>query len=198
MGSYQKVFRDVLVKEGEAVEKAAPLFGDEVDRACAAIASCEGKLIVIGIGKSGHVGSKIAATFASTGTPSFFLHAAEAAHGDLGMIEKKDVVLFLSNSGETGEVVKLLAPVKALGCCTLAITRSHDSSLAKGVDIPLVYSYAQEADPLNLAPTVSSTLTLAVGDALAIAVSVKKGFSREDFHRSHPGGALGKSLEAKK
>lgn len=198
MESYQKVFHEVLLEEGEAVEKAAPLFGSEVDRACEAIADCRGKLIVIGIGKSGHVGSKIAATFASTGTPSFFLHAAEAAHGDLGMIEKKDVVLFLSNSGETSEVVKLLAPIKMLGCRTLAITRSRDSTLAKGVDISLIYSYGQEADPLNLAPTVSSTLTLAVGDALAIAVSVQKGFSREDFHRSHPGGALGKSLEGQK
>jgi arabinose-5-phosphate isomerase len=150
--------------------------------------------VVTGMGKSGHIGDKIAATFASTGTPAFFVHAAEAAHGDIGMITSSDVVLALSNSGETPELLAILPVIKRLGAGLIAVTGKTQSSLARAADVVLDVSVAQEACPLNLAPTASTTATLAMGDALAVALLDARGFTEEDFARSHPGGTLGRKL----
>jgi arabinose-5-phosphate isomerase len=149
---------------------------------------------VTGLGKSGHVGGKIAATLASTGTPSFFLHAAEASHGDLGMISRGDVVVAISNSGETAELLALLPHLKRLGAPVIAITGGQDSTLARDAAVNLDVSVSEEACPHNLAPTASTTATLAMGDALAIALLEARGFTPEDFARSHPGGSLGRRL----
>ena len=162
--------------------------------ACRALLACEGRAIVTGMGKSGHIAGKIAATLASTGTPAFFLHPAEAGHGDLGMITRRDVLLALSNSGETAEILQLLPQVKRLGVPLIAMTGRAESSLAQGADIVLDVSVDQEACPHNLAPTTSTTAALAMGDALAVAVLEARGFSAEDFARHHPGGTLGRRL----
>jgi arabinose-5-phosphate isomerase len=146
------------------------------------------------MGKSGHIGDKIAATFASTGTPAFFLHAAEASHGDIGMITPADVILALSNSGETAELVALLPVIKRMHVGLIALTGKPQSTLAKAADVVLDVSVAKEACPLNLAPTASTTATLAMGDALAVALLDARGFTEEDFARSHPGGSLGRRL----
>lgn len=162
--------------------------------ACRALLGCQGRVIVTGMGKSGHIGGKIAATFASTGTPAFFMHPAEAGHGDLGMITRPDVVLALSNSGETAEILMLLPHLKRLGVPLIALTGRDTSTLARAADIALDVSVEQEACPHNLAPTTSTTATLAMGDALAVAVLEARGFSAEDFARAHPGGNLGRRL----
>ncbi len=162
--------------------------------ACRALLACEGRAIVTGMGKSGHVAGKIAATLASTGTPSFFMHPAEAGHGDLGMITRPDLLLALSNSGETAEILLLLPHVKRLGVPLIALTGRGDSTLAQAADIVLDVSVDQEACPHNLAPTTSTTAALAMGDALAVAALEARGFSAEDFARRHPGGALGRRL----
>ncbi len=162
--------------------------------ACRLCLECRGRVVVTGMGKSGHVGGKIAATLASTGTPSFFLHPAEASHGDLGMITRDDVVLALSNSGETPEILALLAPIARLGVPLLALTGNAGSTLAREARVHLDVGVAEEACPLNLAPTASTTATLAMGDALAVALLEARGFTAEDFARSHPGGALGRRL----
>jgi len=162
--------------------------------ACRLCLDCRGRVVVTGIGKSGHVGGKIAATLASTGTPAFFLHPAEASHGDLGMITREDVVLALSNSGETPEILALLAPIARLGVPLIAMTGSAVSTLARNARVHLDVAVAEEACPLNLAPTASTTATLAMGDALAVALLGARGFTAEDFARSHPGGALGRRL----
>src|SRR5437868_12070918 len=158
------------------------------------IRGANGRLIITGLGKSGHVGRKIAATFASTGTPAFFVHAAEAGHGDLGMITPDDVVVMLSNSGETDELVLLLPHLKRQGAAIIALTGNEQSSLAQGADVHLDAAVDAEACPLGLAPTASTTAALALGDALALALLDARGFSTEDFARSHPGGALGRRL----
>ncbi len=155
---------------------------------------CSGKVIFLGVGKSGHIGKKIAASFASTGTPAFFVHATEAVHGDLGMIEKDDIVMAISNSGETKEVLDTLPSIKMIGASMISITGNNDSTLAKASEIALEVQVAGEADPLNLAPTNSSTAALVVGDALAITLSQMKGFQKENFGLFHPGGSLGKQL----
>ena len=162
--------------------------------ACKIILACEGRTIVIGMGKSGHIGSKIASTFASTGTPAFFVHPAEANHGDLGMITAKDAVLALSNSGETDEILSLLPIIKRLGVPLIALTGKKDSKLARNATVHIDVSVAQEACPLGLAPTASTTAALAMGDALAIALLEARGFSKEDFAMAHPGGNLGRRL----
>jgi arabinose-5-phosphate isomerase len=162
--------------------------------ACRVLLACEGRVVVTGMGKSGHIAGKIAATLASTGTPSFFLHPAEAGHGDLGMITRPDVLLALSNSGETAEILLLLPHVKRLGVPLIVMTGRADSALAQGADIALDVSVDQEACPHNLAPTTSTTAALAMGDALAVAVLEARGFSAEDFARRHPGGTLGRRL----
>ena len=162
--------------------------------ACETLLACEGRVIVTGMGKSGHIGNKIAATLASTGTPAFFVHPGEASHGDLGMITKNDVVLALSNSGNTSEVITLLPLIKRLGIPLVSMTGDTNSALAQAAVANLDVGIAEEACPLNLAPTTSTTVTLVMGDALAIALLESRGFSAEDFAFSHPGGALGRKL----
>lgn len=192
-----EIFKNCLKDEGEAILENIDAFGDEILEAVKLIQNMKGHLIVTGVGKSGHIGEKIAASMASTGTPSFFMHATEGVHGDLGMVTKDDVVLLISNSGETKEVLAILPTLKKLGVKTISLTKDHNSTLAKSSDVSLSYRYSREADDLHLAPTVSSTLTLAVGDALAVTLSKLKNFTPEDFHLYHPGGSLGKQLEKK-
>ncbi len=184
--------RRVLEIEAEAVRALAADLDDGFDRAVAAMKSTSGRVIVTGIGKSGIVGQKIAATLASTGTAAFYLHPTEAIHGDLGMILKGDVVLALSYSGETEEVVALLPHVKRRGATLVALTGNRASTLAKGADVVVRSAIREEACPHNLAPTASTAAQLAMGDALAMALSVEKGFRPEDFAELHPGGKLGK------
>ncbi|KPW29536.1 Arabinose 5-phosphate isomerase [Pseudomonas coronafaciens pv. atropurpurea] len=169
------------------------LDGDFV-RACEMILASKGRVVVVGMGKSGHVGNKIAATLASTGTTSFFVHPAEASHGDMGMITRDDIILALSNSGSTNEIVTLLPLIKRLGIKMISLTGNPDSILAKAADINLNAHVAHEACPLNLAPTSSTTAALVMGDALAVALLDARGFTAEDFAFSHPGGALGRRL----
>ncbi len=162
--------------------------------ALTAMRDCPGRVIVMGMGKSGHVGRKIAATLASTGTPAFFVHPAEASHGDLGMVRPADVVLAISNSGESDELAAILPAMRRLGVVLIAMTGKAESTLAKHADIVLSSAVAEEACPLNLAPTASTTAQMALGDALAVALLDARGFREEDFARSHPGGALGRKL----
>ncbi len=161
------------------------------------VLSCTGKVVVTGCGKSGHIGRKVAATLASTGTPAFFMHSDEALHGDLGMLTSEDLVLAISNSGETAEVLGLFPRIKAIGSKTIAITSQPNSTLAEKCDVVLDIGMTEEADRLGLTPTTSSTATLALGDALAIVTCVLRGFKREDFASLHPGGSLGKKLANK-
>jgi arabinose-5-phosphate isomerase len=186
--------RRVLATEAAAVAALEHRLDAAFARACSLLLACRGKVVVTGMGKSGHVGSKIAATLASTGTPAFFLHPAEAIHGDLGMITAGDVVVALSNSGETAELLTILPVIKRLDIPLVAVTGGADSTLARYATVTLDVSVAEEACPLNLAPTASTTATLAMGDALAIAVLEARGFTEEDFARSHPGGTLGRRL----
>ena len=186
--------RRVLATEAEAVAALQHRLGEPFAAACRLLLRCEGRVVVTGMGKSGHVGSKIAATLASTGTPSFFLHPAEAIHGDIGMITAKDVVLALSNSGETDELLTILPVIKRLDVPLVALTGKAGSTLARYATVTLDVSVPAEACPLNLAPTASTTATLAMGDALAVAVLEARGFTEEDFARSHPGGSLGRRL----
>ena len=188
-----------LLKEAAQVEaEAAARLVDQLDQsfvdAVELIQQCEGKVVVSGVGKSGLIGRKIAASLASTGTPAFFVHASEAVHGDSGMIDARDVVILLSNSGETSEVLNLLPVLEQIGCKKIAITSGRDSTLARACDLALIYTYEREADHLNLAPTTSAVLMLIIGDALAVTLSVLKGFGQKDFYRYHPGGSLGAQL----
>ncbi len=180
--------------EAEAVESLLTRIDADFVRACEMILTCKGRVVVVGMGKSGHIGNKIAATLASTGTPAFFVHPAEASHGDMGMITKDDVVLALSNSGSTAEIVTLLPLIKRLGIQLISMTGNPESPLAKAAEVNLDARVAQEACPLNLAPTSSTTVSLVLGDALAIALLEARGFTAEDFAFSHPGGALGRRL----
>jgi arabinose-5-phosphate isomerase len=186
--------RDVLATEANAIRALQTRLGTQFLSAARALLDCHGRVVVIGIGKSGHVARKIAATLASTGTPAFFVHAAEASHGDLGMITSDDVVLLLSNSGETDELVSLLPHLKRQGARLIALTGNEQSSLAQAADIHLDASVDVEACPLGLAPTASTTAALALGDALALTLLDARGFSVEDFARAHPGGSLGRRL----
>jgi arabinose-5-phosphate isomerase len=185
---------DVLETEAQAVIRLKERIDDQFVRACYYLLACEGRIVVIGIGKSGHIGGKIAATLASTGSPAFFVHPAEASHGDLGMITRKDVVLALSNSGETEEITVLVPLIKRLGVPLIALTGNPASTLAQAADVHIDVSVAKEACPLGLAPTASTTAALAMGDALAISLLEARGFTTEDFARSHPGGRLGRRL----
>ena len=180
--------------ESEAITDLAPRIDSQFVKACELILNTEGRVVVVGMGKSGHIGRKIAATLASTGTAAFFVHPAEASHGDMGMITQKDVVLALSNSGTTSEIVTLLPLIKRLGINLISLTGNPDSVLAKAAQANLDASVAEEACPLNLAPTSSTTASLVLGDALAIALLEARGFTAEDFAFSHPGGALGRRL----
>ncbi|MCW5622799.1 MAG: KpsF/GutQ family sugar-phosphate isomerase, partial [Burkholderiales bacterium] len=186
--------RRVLRIEAEAVAGLAGRLDQGFERAVSLILACSGRTVVSGIGKSGHVASKIASTLASTGTPAFFVHPAEASHGDLGMITAQDVMIVLSNSGESAEVLAIVPLAKRRGARIIAMTGNPRSSLAREADVHLDAAVAEEACPLGLAPTASTTAALALGDALAVALLEARGFGTEDFARSHPGGALGKRL----
>ncbi len=186
--------RQVLEIEAAAVAALGQRLGSEFGKAVVLILESRGRVVVSGIGKSGHIARKLAATFASTGTPAYFVHAAEAVHGDLGMITRDDVLIAISNSGENDELLTIVPLVKRLGGKLIAITGNESSSLAQEADIHLDARVAQEACPLNLAPTASTTAALALGDALAVALLDARGFGAEDFARSHPGGALGRKL----
>lgn len=192
-----EIFKKCLQDEANAILDTIDAFGEEVIDAIKLIQNVKGHVIVTGVGKSGHVGEKIAASMSSTGTPSFFMHSTEAVHGDLGMVTKNDLVILISNSGETKEVLNVLPTLEAIGVKKISITKNHNSTLAKACDVSLAYKYNREADDLGLAPTTSSTLTLAVGDALAVTLSKLKNFTPDDFHLYHPGGSLGKMLEKK-
>lgn len=194
MVDYRASARRVLDIESKAVAELQQYLNEQFQHACELMFSCQGRIVVIGMGKSGHVGNKIAATLASTGTPAFFVHPGEASHGDLGMITSQDVVLALSNSGETDEVLKLIPVLKRLGISLIAMTGNAQSNLARLADIHVQVSVAQEACPLGLAPTASTTAALAMGDALAVALLEARGFSADDFALSHPGGSLGRRL----
>ena len=186
--------RDALRIEARAVAALVDRLGADFESACRMLLACTGRVVVSGVGKSGHVGGKIAATLASTGTPAFFLHAAEASHGDLGMVAKGDVVLAISYSGETAELLTILPLFKRMGAPLITMTGNPQSTLAREADAHLDVSVPAEACPLNLAPTASTTATLAMGDALAVALLKHRGFTEADFARSHPGGALGRRL----
>lgn len=186
--------RAVLENEADSVRTLASRLDEGFVQACTFLLQCKGRVVVTGMGKSGHIGNKIAATLASTGTPSFFVHPGEASHGDLGMITDQDVVIALSNSGETDEILTILPIIKRLGVPLIAMTGRPQSTLATNANVHLDISVKEEACPLGLAPTSSTTATLAMGDALAVAVLESRGFTAEDFARSHPAGALGRRL----
>jgi arabinose-5-phosphate isomerase len=193
-GQALRLARKTFEIEAAAVLGLAGRIGEEFVQAVGLMVACPGRVVVMGMGKSGHIGRKIAATLASTGTPAMFVHPAEASHGDLGMIQASDVVLAISNSGESEELVAILPVLSRLGVALIAITGGLQSSLARQARVTLDTSVAQEACPLNLAPTASTTAQLAMGDALAVALLDARGFREEDFARSHPGGALGRKL----
>lgn len=186
--------RAVIELEAQALAALAARIDGAFSQACAIILACRGRVVVIGMGKSGHIGGKLAATLASTGTPAFFVHPGEASHGDLGMITPLDVVLAISNSGETDEILTVLPMIKRMGVPLVALTGKPQSSIARQADAHLDVSVQKEACPLNLAPTASTTAALAMGDALAIALLQARGFTSNDFARSHPGGKLGRRL----
>lgn len=191
---FSRLGRRTLEIERDAVAALIERIDGAFTRACELMLACQGRVIVTGMGKSGHIGGKIAATLASTGTPAFFVHPGEASHGDLGMVTRQDVVLAISNSGETAEVLTILPLFKRMGAPLIAMTGRPSSTLARTADAHLDVSVAQEACPLNLAPTASTTATLAMGDALAVALLEARGFTQEDFALSHPGGTLGRKL----
>jgi arabinose-5-phosphate isomerase len=186
--------REALAIEAAAVTGLESKIGASFVQAVELVLACSGRVVVMGMGKSGHIGRKIAATLASTGTPAMFVHPAEASHGDLGMVTRRDVVLAISNSGESDELLAILPVIRRIGVPLVAMSGRVDSSLARHADVVLDSGVSQEACPLNLAPTASTTAQLALGDALAVALLDARGFGKEDFARSHPGGSLGRRL----
>jgi arabinose-5-phosphate isomerase len=186
--------RATLDIEARAIEALKERQGEGFIAALRAILACRGRVIVMGMGKSGHVGRKVAATLASTGTPAFFVHPGEASHGDLGMVTEADVVLAISNSGESDEIAAIVPAIKRLGVVLVAMIGNADSSLGRHADIVISSAVDQEACPLNLAPTASTTAQMALGDAMAVALLDARGFREDDFARSHPGGSLGRKL----
>jgi len=186
--------RQALSIEIDGLRAQLPRLGADFARACRICLACRGRVVVTGMGKSGHIGGKLAATLASTGTPSFFVHPGEASHGDVGMITRDDAVIALSNSGETNEILTILPVIKRLGIALIAFTGDINSSLARIATVHLDIGVPEEACPLNLAPTASTTAALGVGDALAVALLKARGFTEEDFARSHPAGSLGRRL----
>jgi arabinose-5-phosphate isomerase len=194
MMDFQKIAKEVILLEASQLEYAASNISNQIDKAVDLISKCEGKLIICGVGKSGLVGTKIAATMASTGTSSFFLHPTEAMHGDLGMIGKNDIVLAISYSGESEELIQILPHLKRFDIPLISMTSNENSTLAQYSDIFLNIKVQKEACPLDTAPTSSTTLTMALGDALAICLMKKSNFQKEDFASFHPGGSLGKKL----
>lgn len=185
---------DVIEAEISAIDTLKSQIDINFHHACETLLSCRGRIVVVGMGKSGHIANKIAATFSSTGSPACFMHPSEASHGDIGMVTENDVVLILSNSGSTPEVISILSSLKRLAVPCISITGNPDSILAKRSDIHLSVKIDKEACPLGLAPTSSTTATLVMGDALAIALLQAKGFTKDDFAKTHPGGSLGKKL----
>jgi len=194
MKNFKELAKNVINIEQEAIGELHQFIDDGFELACQLMFNCQGRVIVIGMGKSGHIGGKIAATLASTGTPSFFVHPGEASHGDLGMITNTDVILTISNSGETGEVLAIIPVLKRIGAKVIAMTGNANSTLAKLSDSHVCVKISKEACPLGLAPTSSTTATLVMGDALAVALLNARGFTADDFALSHPGGSLGKRL----
>jgi len=186
--------RSVIEMEANAVAKLKDRIDEKFAQACHLMMACKGRIVVVGMGKSGHIGSKIAATLASTGSPSFFVHPGEASHGDLGMITPSDVVLAISNSGETAEILTILPLIKRQAVPLISMTGNVNSTLAKAATVHLDVGVEKEACPLNLAPTSSTTAALAMGDALAVSLLDARGFTAEDFAMSHPGGSLGRRL----
>ncbi|AYC17221.1 Arabinose 5-phosphate isomerase KdsD [Dickeya dianthicola] len=191
---FQTAGRQVLSIERDSLAQLDQYIDDNFSHACEKMFYCHGKVVVMGMGKSGHIGCKMAATFASTGTPAFFVHPGEASHGDLGMITAQDIVIAISNSGESHEILALIPVLKRLQVCLICMTGNPESMMAKAADIHLCVHVSQEACPLGLAPTSSTTATLVMGDALAVALLQARGFTVEDFALSHPGGALGRKL----
>ncbi|PHQ92631.1 MAG: KpsF/GutQ family sugar-phosphate isomerase [Sulfurimonas sp.] len=195
--NYKKIAQETLNIEAQTLIESAKNIGNVFEKAVEIILACTGKLVVTGVGKSGLIGAKMAATFASTGTPSFFLHPTEALHGDLGMISQNDVVIAISYSGESEELSSILPHIKRFGIPLIGMTRDRDSTLAQHSDLVIDVVVQKEACPLDIAPTSSTTLTLALGDALAICLMKAKDFKKKDFASFHPGGALGKRLFVK-
>ncbi|MCE0490377.1 arabinose-5-phosphate isomerase KdsD [Pantoea sp. Mb-10] len=191
---YQQAGKAVLRIEREGLEQLDQYINADFSRACETILACRGKVVVMGMGKSGHIGAKMAATFASTGTPAFFVHPGEASHGDLGMVSRDDVVIAISNSGESNEILALIPVLKRQHITLICLTSRPESAMGRAADIHLCVKVPQEACPLGLAPTSSTTATLVMGDALAVALLEARGFTQEDFALSHPGGALGRKL----
>lgn len=188
------MLKDVLIKERDALSVLIETPEEQYEPIVSLLNLCKGKIVFMGVGKSAHIGKKLAATFSSLGIPSFFVHSTEALHGDLGMLECDDIAIFISNSGETSEVLASAYPIKARGITTVAFTSGRDSSLSRLCDFSILYPKLDEADENALAPTVSSTMTLALGDAIACEISHRRGFTRDNFHEFHPGGALGHML----
>ena len=191
---YQQAGKAVLRIEREGLEQLDQYINADFSRACEMIIACRGKVVVMGMGKSGHIGAKMAATFASTGTSSFFVHPGEASHGDLGMVTPNDVVIAISNSGESNEILALVPVLKRQKVPLICLTSRPESAMGRAADVHLCVKVPQEACPLGLAPTSSTTATLVMGDALAVALLEARGFTQEDFALSHPGGALGRKL----
>ncbi|OJU53428.1 MAG: D-arabinose 5-phosphate isomerase [Acinetobacter sp. 39-4] len=192
--NFQKSALETLRIEQQALEVLATQINESFDRACEILLQCKGRVVVTGMGKSGHIGRKMAATFASTGTPSFFMHPGEAGHGGLGMLVRGDVLIAISNSGKSDEIMMLMPLIKHLGVPLITISRDDKGPMPQNADVALTLGEADEACPLGLAPTSSTTATLVLGDALAVALLEARGFTADDFARSHPAGALGKRL----
>jgi len=194
MKNFKQLAKQVIEIEQQAIQELQQFIDDNFEKACQLMFSCQGRVIVIGMGKSGHIGGKIASTLASTGTPAFFVHPGEASHGDLGMITPEDVVLTISNSGETAEVLAIVPVIRRIGAKLIAMSSNVNSTLAKLSNVHVCIQVSKEACPLGLAPTSSTTATLVMGDALAVALLNARGFTADDFALSHPGGTLGKRL----
>lgn len=194
--NYQESIRRVIEEETTAIQEMENgLHEDELDRVVELIRHRQGKVIFLGVGKSAHIAKKLAATFSSTGTPSFFVHGTEACHGDLGMIESKDIVILISNSGSTKEVIQNIVPLQRIGATLVAFTSRENSPLAQACPYRILYRCTHEADRNDLAPSNSSTIALVLGDAIALTLSESYGFTKEDFFKFHPNGALGESLK---
>ena len=194
MHNFKQLAQQVIAIEKQTIDELDQYIDDDFAEVCQRMLDCKGRVIVIGMGKSGHIGGKIAATLASTGTPAFFVHPGEASHGDLGMITPDDIVLTISNSGGTGEVLAIIPVIKRIGAGLVAMTGNPESTLAKLADLHICIKVSQEACPLGLAPTSSTTATLVMGDAIAVALLHARGFTADDFALSHPGGSLGRRL----
>lgn len=192
--NFQKSAQETLSIERQAIDVLSNQIDERFDRACEVLLQCKGRVVITGMGKSGHIGRKMAATFASTGTPSFFMHPGEAGHGDLGMLVRGDVLIAISNSGKSDEIMMLMPLIKHLGVPLITISGDDKGPMPQNADIALTLGPLQEACPLGLAPTSSTTATLVLGDALAVALLEARGFTADDFARSHPAGALGKRL----